>query len=40
MSSGQLIEQCLGLFQIERVEALGEPAIDQSEKSRASSRLP
>jgi hypothetical protein len=30
--SGQLLEQVLGLFQIERVEALGEPAVDRSEK--------
>ena len=28
----QLIEQRLGLLQIERVEAFGEPAIDRSEK--------
>ena len=28
----QLTEQSLGLLQIERVEALGEPAIDRSEK--------
>ena len=28
----QLIEQRFGLFQIERVEALGEPSIDRSEK--------
>jgi hypothetical protein len=32
LSGGHLIEQRLGLFQIERVEALGEPAIDRSEK--------
>jgi hypothetical protein len=30
-SRRQLIEQGLGLFQIERVEALGEPAVDRSE---------
>ena len=28
----QLVEQSLGLLQIERVEALGEPAVDRSEK--------
>ena len=28
----EFIEQSLGLFQIEGVEALGEPAIDRSEK--------
>ena len=28
----KFIEQLLGLFQIERVEALGEPAVDRSEK--------
>jgi hypothetical protein len=31
-SSGQLVEQHLRLFQIERVEAFGEPAVDRSEK--------
>ena len=31
-SGVQLIEQRLGLFQIKRVEAFGEPAIDRSEK--------
>jgi hypothetical protein len=31
-SRRQLVEQLLGLFQIERVEAFGEPAIDRSEK--------
>ena len=28
----QLVKQGLGLFQIERVEAFGEPAVDRSEK--------
>jgi hypothetical protein len=28
----QLFEQCLRLFQIERVESLGEPAVDRREK--------
>jgi len=28
----RLIEQRLGLFQIERVEAFGEPVVDRSEK--------
>ena len=32
-------EQRLGLFQIERIEALSEPAIDRGEKLAASSRL-
>src|SRR5208282_309341 len=32
-SSRQLVEQSPGLLQIERVEALGEPAVDRSEKS-------
>jgi hypothetical protein len=32
MSGVQLIEQRLGLFQIERVEAFGEPAVDRSLK--------
>jgi hypothetical protein len=32
LSGVQLVEQGLGLFQIERVEAFGEPAIDRSEK--------
>ena len=31
-SRRQLFEQRLGLFQIERVEAFGEPAVDRSEK--------
>ncbi len=31
-SRGQLVEQGLSLLQVERVEALGEPAIDRSEK--------
>ena len=34
LSSGQLIEQSLGLLQIERVEALGEPAVDWGDKTR------
>jgi hypothetical protein len=29
---GQLVEQSLGLLQIERVEAFGEPAVDRSEQ--------
>ena len=29
---GQLVEQRLSLFQIERVEAFGEPAVDRSEQ--------
>src|SRR5208282_6272725 len=32
LSAAQLIEQRLGLLQIERIEAFGEPAIDRSEK--------
>ena len=32
LSGVQFVEQRLGLFQIERVEAFGEPAIDRSEK--------
>jgi hypothetical protein len=32
MSNGQLVEQRLGLFEIERVEAFGEPAVDRSEQ--------
>ena len=32
LSSCQFIEQRLGLFQIERVEAFSEPAVDRSEK--------
>ena len=40
MSGAQLIEQRLSFFQIERIEASGEPAVDQSERSRASSCLP
>jgi hypothetical protein len=31
LSCRQLFEQSLGLFQIERVEAFGEPAVDRSE---------
>jgi tetratricopeptide (TPR) repeat protein len=31
-SSSKLVKQRLGLFQIERVEALGEPAVDRSEQ--------
>src|SRR5271154_1483149 len=30
--SRQLLEQRLGFFQVERIEAFGEPAIDRSEK--------
>jgi hypothetical protein len=32
LSCGQLVKQGLSLFQIERVEALGEPTVDRSEK--------
>ena len=32
LSRGHLVEQCLGLLQIERVEAFGEPAVDRSEQ--------
>ena len=32
MSGAQLVEECLGLLQIERVEAFSEPAVDRSEK--------
>jgi hypothetical protein len=32
LSCGQLIEQRLSLFQIERIEAFGEPAVDWREK--------
>jgi len=35
LSCRQLIEQSLGFFQIERVETLGEPAEDGSEKNMA-----
>ena len=31
-SRGQLLQQGLGLLQIKRVEAFGEPAVDRSEK--------
>jgi hypothetical protein len=31
-SNHPIIQQCLRLFQIERVEAFGEPAVDRSEK--------
>ena len=31
-SRRQLVEQRLGLFQIERVEAFGEPALDRGEQ--------
>ena len=34
LSSGQLVEEGLSLFQIERIEAFGEPAVDRSEKTR------
>src|SRR5271167_4047123 len=36
--SRQLIEQRLGLFQIERIEAFGEPAIARSEQIKPSHR--
>jgi hypothetical protein len=32
LASRQFIEQSLGLFQVERVEAFGEPAVDRGEK--------
>ena len=32
LSGVQLVEQSLGVFQIERVEAFGEPAVDWSEQ--------
>jgi len=32
LSRGQLVEQPLRLFQIERVEPFGEPPVDRSEK--------
>ena len=32
LSNTQVVEQRLCLFQIERVEAIGEPAVDRSEK--------
>jgi hypothetical protein len=32
MSGAQLVEERLGLCQIERVKAFGEPAVDRSEK--------
>ena len=32
LSGVQLVEQRLGLLQIERVKTLGEPAINRSEK--------
>ena len=35
-----LVKQCLGLLQIERVEALGEPAIDPSQKLASLSACP
>jgi hypothetical protein len=31
LSGAQLVEQSLGLFQIESVEAFGKPAVDRSE---------
>jgi hypothetical protein len=36
----QLVEQFLSLFQIERVEAFGEPALDRGEKLASLPRLP
>jgi hypothetical protein len=36
----QLVEQSLGLLEIERVEAFGKPAVGRSEKLAGSSRLP
>jgi hypothetical protein len=32
LSCGQLVEQNLGLFQVERVKPFGKPAVDRSEK--------
>ena len=32
LSCGQLVEQNLGLFQVERVKPFGNPAVDRSEK--------
>ena len=32
LSSRQLLQQRLGLFQVERIEPFGEPAVDRSEK--------
>jgi hypothetical protein len=32
ISAGKLVEQRLSLFQIERVEAFGEPPVDRSEE--------
>jgi len=32
LSGAQFIEQCLGLFQVERVEAFGEPAVDRGKQ--------
>jgi hypothetical protein len=32
LSSSQLLQQRLRLFQIERVEAFGEPTVDRGEK--------
>ena len=34
LTSGQFIEQRLGLFQIECVKPFGEPAVDWGEKTR------
>ena len=32
LSCGQLVEQNLGLFQVERVKPFGKPAVDRSEQ--------
>jgi len=40
LSGVQLVEQGLGLLQIERVEAFGEPAIDRSEQFANPLRFP
>ena len=40
MQFRQLVEQRLGLLQIERVEAFGEPAVDRSEQFASLLRLP
>ena len=37
--SRQVIEQCLRLFQIKRVEPFGEPAVDRSKKLASLLRL-
>jgi hypothetical protein len=34
LSNSQFLQQRLSLFQIERIEAFGEPAVDRGEKTR------